>query len=154
MILKDMRTPSISYLSLGLAALLFFGAGCGTSQVTPAQTQGTSNGNAVAIGENVTIPTNFPTDLPRYPNATTRIAMTDESQNSATLNQDSSDSLNTIKASLVSSLQNSGFTANVISDTPDFYLASFDKNTTHIQLQLVHNAQKQITNILISRVTR
>ncbi|TAK03683.1 hypothetical protein EPO34_00785 [Patescibacteria group bacterium] len=66
--------------TLPLAALILVGAGCGASTATNPLTGTTTYddgaGTRVQVGNGVSIPADFPADIPMYPGATVVTAMT------------------------------------------------------------------------------
>ncbi len=140
------------YLSVGALFLSLVGTGCGTTPPTNPQTTNTvTNDSSDTISNG--IPSNFPIDIPRYPNATLRVATSNETQTSATLLEDANADLIAVKAKLNTSFQDTGFTATILTDTSDLYLATYNKNNVQMQVRCVYDTQQHITNIFISRTS-
>lgn len=140
------------YLSIGALLLSLVATGCGTTSPTEQRTTNPIIDDSSGTVSNG-IPSNFPTDIPRYPNATLRVATSNETQTSATLLEDANADLTAVKAKLNTSFQDTGFTATILTDTSDLYLATYNKNNVQMQVRCVYDTQQHITNIFISRTS-
>ncbi len=147
-----MRYTRTLVLSLGLASLL--GAGCSGSSPA-AQNIPVPGPETQLLGENLTIPTDFPQDLPRYPNAMTKVAVGDAA--SYTLTQETTDSVAQVSSALDAQLTQHGYTlSNRIGAATDAFqivdYANAQLKTT-VRLQLAVSPQSQKTVVVIARVT-
>ncbi|MBP7134427.1 hypothetical protein KBA73_04395 [Patescibacteria group bacterium] len=146
-----MRYTRTLVLSLGFLSLL--GAGC--SGASPAAQNIPSPGpETQLLGENLTIPSNFPQDLPRYPNALTKVAVGDAA--SYTLTQETTDSVAQVASALDAQLTQSGYTlsSRIGAATDAFQIVDYTNTQlkTTVRLQLAVSPQSQKTVAVIARV--
>ena len=98
---------------LPLLAIALLGAGCGNdaSPSRDTSTNPSNTGSDTPLGQNATIPTDFPSDVPRYANAQTKVATHDGQ--TYTLSQESSDPIDTVVKSLDQQLTSKGYRATM-----------------------------------------
>lgn len=112
-----MITSRLSFFIGSLSLIALLGAGCGTT--TPSNPTNSTNPLSGmqatdpqgTIGTNVTIPSDYPTDLPRYPQAATLSALHDGE--SYTITQQTTDPIDTVVQALNQQLISNGYTATM-----------------------------------------
>lgn len=157
-------TPSFSRLSrsfVALSALALFGLGCGAPGVKVSdngstfEVQGNQN-DALRGGENITIPDNFPADLPRYANATTKLALKDKEN--YTLSQQTTDDTDTVVRNLDQQLTQNGYTLTVRIGNVGEPVQIIDYGSAAkqqaVRIQVSQDTAKHQTMIMIVRVPK
>ena len=144
-------------LFITLATLSFFGFGCSAPSLTRsaadqmaesaaeratggkvniASDKGTveysdQKGNAVAMGENATLPNGFPTDIPRYPGSTLVAASTTDDQH-AGLSVRTTDDSAKVMTWLEDELKKNGWTLKTTMGGTEFQARTFEKGTNKL----------------------
>lgn len=148
--------------AFALSFLALFGLGCGLGSGVTVQdngstfdVQGTQN-QGVRFGENITIPETFPTDIPRYAGATTKIALKDG--DTYTVSQETTDDIDTVIRSLDQQLTQNGYTLGVRIGNVGEPVQIIDYNNatkqTTIRLQVSRDAGKNLTQVMTARVPK
>lgn len=137
-----------------LVVLVF--SGCGASGVSVTSdggitVQGNANQGAVRLGEQVTIPADFPQDVPQYPGAKTQIVSTDAKEHSNMLSQQTSDSVATVKAFVLQKMADAGFSKTTEIGDDSVTIIGFEKLPVRFQFQIARDASKNVTQILTVR---
>ncbi len=135
---------------VALAGLTLAGAGCSTNADAPLSNRHDARGQVVSSGIDLqVIPPNFPSDAPKYANGKTTVAFVDPDGKSASLVQETGDSVAQVQASIENSLSAQGFTkqaGGVIS--ADVVILSFSKGSVRYQVNIAHqNDKTQIQSI-------
>lgn len=151
-LLKYSRAFGFVLASLGV--LMF--TGCGTSSL-PTATRNPVTGKTelsaqgVHLGDDIAIPSDFPSDIPRYTGAKTHVALVDSNQQTASLQQETPDDLATVRATLEAAIMAQGFKKGTELNEEGMQLVQYTKEKEMIQLQLVHDASQAMTSIIIAR---
>lgn len=156
-------SPSLSWRplvsALGLLALLGLGCGSPSIQVrddgTTFDLQGTKN-ESLRAGENITIPESFPSDLPRYPEATTKIAL--KEGETYTISQETPDDIDTVVRNLDQQLTQNGYTLTIrlgnVGEPIQLLDYGHPQKQTTLRAQVSRDTNTQKTMILIARVPK
>ena len=139
------------------AASLILLSGCGTDRVSVRSddnhvaVRDRATGAALAVGEQVTIPADFPVDIHRYPGATTELVTSSSEEHTHALSQVTSDDVTTAKASVERSMVASGFQRTSEFGDPSATILIYEKGMVRFQINIAHDARKNNTNLLIVR---
>ena len=146
-----MRTPfsfvsnysTLLFISAATASLALLGAGCGKATPAVVNTDATFHitdqaGNSLTTGEGSQAPADLPADLPKYPGATTKLALNNASDHSASLVQDTADTLDQVQTKIELEMKAAGFTKDQSITQADLIILSFAKANVRIQVMITH----------------
>jgi hypothetical protein len=130
---------------LGALALLFplLGAGCSGSTTTDANggiNLGGINVASPSDSQGTRIPDNFPADAPRYPDSRTVMTYTENNGKTASLVQETSETLAQAQARIESLMQGQGFTKDNVAPSAELVIMSFSKGTVRYQINIAKQA--------------
>ncbi|MBP9762814.1 hypothetical protein KBD34_04325 [Patescibacteria group bacterium] len=130
----------------GALALLFplLGAGCGGGDGMNANSDVSMGNNSGTIQpsdmEGTKIPADFPSDFPRYPDAKTILAYTENGGKSGSLMQETKETLAQAQSRIESMMQGQGFTKDNVASSPDLVILSFSKGSVRYQVNIAQQA--------------
>ena len=157
---------TIKYLSLGALATfsllsLVVLPGCGRNGVTlnPDGSDGIgfndrATGDVVNLGQNVKIPDDFPSYIPRFANANVMIAIKDVARNSFNTSQDVSEDTAAVRRFIDQSYQSTDF--KIANELGANYVMLFDYEnaTIRVHYQIARDNTKGKTNVLIVSIDK
>ncbi len=144
------------FVLLILPAILLF-PGCGTNRVSVTKENGDvllqdrSTNDSIKLGDNVTIPDDFPSDIPRYPGAITQFVTVVAQEHAHSMSQQTADDIPTVTAWIKQSLSTSGYTGINEFTESSVAMLGFEKGTISFQFQITRDNQQGKTNILTVR---
>lgn len=105
------------------------------------------NGGTVSYGEEVRIPSDFPTEVPRYPGAKTILAYAQESTKQASLSQMTSDDVDKTQKWFEDTLKGQGYTREQMMDLGEGRILQYVKGMSKVDIVLTRSAGEDATGI-------
>ncbi len=124
-----------------LGSITLLGIGCGTSDLAVDTDTNTlrgsdAQGNTFVAGEGATIPANFPSDFPRYPNAKTTLAYTESNGQTGSLAQETPDPLEQVQPRIEQLMESQGYTKTNTLASPGIVILAYKKGTFVFQINI------------------
>jgi hypothetical protein len=137
---------------LGILLVLVL-PGCGSpSTPNPQSSTNTGNTNTPVAPEGTPFPTDYPKDIPNYPNATTLFALKDAQPGHYSISQETTDAIPTITSWMDTFFKEAGFQKTITNGDENLMLVDYEKGSIRLHLQLARRTEMNTTQILTNRL--